>query len=73
MYEIRKHKKIKMEKNAEYRITKQKYIEAYKLEGFEDFNGVVVNLLGDTRSWTRVRLPCGKIMKINCHCLEKIE
>lgn len=73
MDQIRKHKKIKMKKLAKYRIINQKYIEAYKIEGFEDFDGVVTNLLGDTRMWTRVMFPCGKTIKINCHCLEKIE
>ena len=66
------HEKIDMVKNAKYRITVDKYVSAHRLRCSCNCSAVVLNLLGGKRYWTRVKFDCGEIIKINCHCLEKI-
>ena len=70
---MREHPKIDMEKGGAYRIICPKYIEAYRINTGHDSTGEVENLLGGKRVWTRVRFPCGHMIKINCQCLEKVE
>jgi len=67
-----KHPLVEMKKNAPVEITEEKYVELHRHRCFCECSSIVLNLMGDKRSWTRVRFDCGEMIKINCSVLKKV-
>lgn len=67
------HQKVDMKKNVYYKIITPKYISAHRARCGCNCSGVVLNLLGGLRVWTRVRFECEEMIKINCQALKIVK
>lgn len=67
------HSKKNMKKDAQYAIIVDKIVASHRMRCVCACPVVVKNLMGGLRVWTRVEFECGERIKINCHCLEKVQ
>ena len=69
----KRHKKKQMHKGEEYVVICKKIIDAHTYRCGCECKNIVMNLMGGPRVWTRIEFECGERIKVNCHCLEKLE
>lgn len=66
------HEKKKLLSGQQLRIVKEKITHGHWMKYMCDCDNIVTNLIDGDIVWTRVKFKCGKIQKINVHCLEEI-